>query len=220
MNTKLSMQMKLNGAVIQDMINNLLSLGQVITVARLRMQDHIYIEPIKLHTKRMTTSIFAGRAAHDCKSERFTVRRVVFELFTDTLGPVTSSKHSSTYRENRGTRYRNAIVQFITTSSMRQTLNIEHFNGSDITRSSSIPSNRRTSGCTDFISSRLQKHTNSSESVSGMRRVKIQADEFRDTVINKPGTGHSDRPTKPVLRVPCLASEYCIHQAYKAPHCV
>lgn len=38
MNTKLSMQMKLNGAVIQDMINNLLSLGQVITVARLRMQ--------------------------------------------------------------------------------------------------------------------------------------------------------------------------------------
>lgn len=88
MNTKLSMQMKLNGAVIQDMINNLLSLGQVITVARLRMQDHIYIEPIKLHTKRMTTSIFAGRAAHDCKSERFTVRRVVFELFTDTLGLV------------------------------------------------------------------------------------------------------------------------------------
>lgn len=169
--------MKLNGAVIQDMINNLLSLGQVITVARLRMQDHIYIEPIKLHTKRMTTSIFAGRAAHDCKSERFTVRRVVFELFTDTLGPVTSSKHSSTYRENRDTRYRNAIVLFITTSSMRQ-------------------------------------------SVSGMRRVKIQADEFRDTVINKPGTGHSDRPTKPVLRVPCLASEYCIHQAYKAPHCV
>lgn len=122
--------MKLNGAVIQDMINNLLSLGQVITVARLRMQDHIYIEPIKLHTKRMTTSNFAGRAAHDCKSAIFNVRRVVFELFTDTLGPVSSSKHSSTYRENKDTRNRNAIVQLITASSMRQVLNLENLNGS------------------------------------------------------------------------------------------
>lgn len=168
----------------------------------------------------MITSNFAGRAAHDCKTGQFIVWRVVFELFTDTLSPVTSSKHSSTYRENRDTRNRNTIVQFTTMLSMKQTLNIENFNGSDITRSSSIPSNRRTSGCTDFISSRLQKHTNSSESVSGMRRVKIQADEFRDTVINKPGTGHSDRPTKPVLLVPCLASEYCIHQAYKVTHWV
>lgn len=220
MNTKLSMQTKLNGVPFQDMIIYHLSLDQVSTVVRLRFHDHVYIKLIKIHTKRMTTSNFAGRAAHDCKSAIFNVRRVVFELFTDTLGPVSSSKHSSTYRENKDTRNRNAIVQLITASSMRQVLNLENFNGSDITRSSSIPSNRRTSGCTDFISSRLQKHTNSSESASGMRRAKIQADEFRDTVINKPGTGHSDRPTKPVLRVPCLASEYCIHQAYKAPHCV
>lgn len=54
--------------------------------------------------------------------------------------------------------------------------------------------------------------------VSVCAELKIQADKFRDTVINKPGTGHSDRPTKPVLRVPCLASEYCIHQAYKVTH--
>ena len=104
------MQTKLNGVPFQDMIIYHLSLDQVSTVVRLRFHDHVYIKLIKIHTKRMTTSNFAGRAAHDCKSAIFNVRRVVFELFTDTLGPVSSSKHSSTYRENKDTRNRNAIA--------------------------------------------------------------------------------------------------------------
>lgn len=53
---------------------------------------------------------------------------------------------------------------------------------------------------------KMKKHTVSDESDAGMCRASIQADEFRDTVINKPGTGHSDRPIPPVLRVPCRAS--------------
>lgn len=122
MNTKLSMQTKLNGVPFQDMIIYHLSLDQVSTVVRLRFHDHVYIKLIKIHTKRMTTSNFAGRAAHDCKSAIFNVRRVVFELFTDTLGPVSSSKHSSTYRENKDTRNRNAIAPTLPMSSMRQTL--------------------------------------------------------------------------------------------------
>ena len=52
----------------------------------------------------------------------------------------------------------------------------------------------------------MKQHTISDESDSGMCRTSIQADEFRDTVIDKPGTGHSDRFITPVLRVPCRAS--------------
>lgn len=80
MNIKLSMQMRLNGVTFQDMINNLLSLGQVITVARLRMQIMSYIKLIKHHTKRMTTSNFAGRAVHDWKAEFQYRRRMIRRL--------------------------------------------------------------------------------------------------------------------------------------------
>lgn len=53
-----------------------------------------------------------------------------------------------------------------------------------------------------------------------MRQIFTQADDFRYTVIDKPGTGHSDRPIQPVLRVPCLASEYSIHRANTETHCI
>lgn len=43
MNTKLSMQTKLNGVPFQDMIIYHLSLDQVSTVVRLRFHDHVYI---------------------------------------------------------------------------------------------------------------------------------------------------------------------------------
>lgn len=52
----------------------------------------------------------------------------------------------------------------------------------------------------------IKEHTVSDESDFGMRRDSIQADEFRIPFIDKPGTGHSDRPIQPVLRVPFLAS--------------
>lgn len=61
---KLSMRRKLNGAIFTNMINNILSFVQVQHLGQLRIQDHVYIDPMKRHTKRLTTSIFAGRAAY------------------------------------------------------------------------------------------------------------------------------------------------------------